>query len=101
MRLCLSLRACALCLLLAGCASSRATAPPFETQPRPALPPALCAQPAAAPIRPAAAGLVRPATELERSATQSLLTWIAALLDHDAMLARRARLLSASPACSP
>lgn len=99
MRFCLSLNACALLLLLAGCASARPTTPSFATAIPPAMPPEICAVPSASPARPRDAGLVRPANDAERLATQSLLTWVAALLDHDAELARRGRLIAASPAC--
>ena len=63
------------------------------------LPPDLCVVPSPRPQRPAAAGLVRPVDAAERAATAEILTWLSALIDHDAELTRRGRLVAASRAC--
>lgn len=85
-------------LLIAGCAGQGPRPPPGTPAPV-RLAADLCTPPADRPARPRSAGLVRPATAAERAATAALLGWIAALIDHDQMLAARARRTAQSPAC--
>lgn len=86
-----------LAALLTGCAATGRIAQAPATDPR--LPPSLCVAPQPGPSRPPDAGLVRPASPREAEATAALLGWVAAILDHDADLARRLTEIARSRAC--